>query len=268
MHKQTKKWKNYNNLGRRKPFIAVTISLIHTVFSLIFSIYGPPRLTNGATGEPCSEAAISSLNRQCARCHVTIGRAELVMKARCFLYHVDCFKCLVCDVPLIKGDLFGMFEAVVYCQTHFRQQQEQQMALGASEDFNMANNGFYGGSFDDPGSSFGVPTPGSGIWPPESPGPDGDYVSSDNNNSISPSGRKKKGRRKRDLSDSEAARSCLSFLDPASGLVEKTKRARTSFKHHQLRIMKSHFQMNQNPDSRELKELATKTGLDKKVLQV
>ena len=26
--------------------------------------------------------------------------------------------------------------------------------------------------------------------------------------------------------------------------------------------------MNQNPDSRELKELATKTGLDKKVLQV
>ena len=26
--------------------------------------------------------------------------------------------------------------------------------------------------------------------------------------------------------------------------------------------------MNQNPDSRELKELASKTGLDKKVLQV
>ena len=48
----------------------------------------------------------------------------------------------------------------------------------------------------------------------------------------------------------------------------KTKRARTSFKHHQLRIMKGHFQINQNPDSRELKMLSQKTGLDKKVLQV
>ena len=48
----------------------------------------------------------------------------------------------------------------------------------------------------------------------------------------------------------------------------KTKRARTSFKHHQLRIMKAHFQVNQNPDSREPKMLSQKTGLDKKVLQV
>ena len=48
----------------------------------------------------------------------------------------------------------------------------------------------------------------------------------------------------------------------------KTKRARTSFKHHQLRIMKAHFQINQNPDSRELKMLSQKTNLDKKVLQV
>ena len=33
MHKQTKKWKKYNYLGRRKPFIAVTISFIHTVLA-------------------------------------------------------------------------------------------------------------------------------------------------------------------------------------------------------------------------------------------
>ena len=31
MHKQNKKVEKYNYLGRRKPFIAVTISLIHTV---------------------------------------------------------------------------------------------------------------------------------------------------------------------------------------------------------------------------------------------
>ena len=183
------------------------------------------------------------------------------MKARCFLYHVDCFKCVLCDVPLMKGDLFGMFGAVVYCQTHYRQQQEQQISDEFSQSF------FYEDTVQ-PGQGF---SQGQQRWAASPGGPSDpeSYASAkDNNNSISPSSRKSRGRRKRDISEDEANRSCFPYLDPASGMVEKTKRARTSFKHHQLRIMKSHFQMNQNPDSRELKELATKTGLDKKVLQV
>jgi len=222
-------------------------------------IYGGLRgnLGNGNVPE-------GGLSRQCVRCLISIGRSELVMKARCFLYHVDCFKCVVCDVPLIKGDLFGMFDAVVYCQAHFRQQQEQQMLL--NDEFNQS---FYG--FDDTnseGSYLSTPSGLPGPWATSgSPGgPDSEC--NENNNSIPASSRKKRGRRKRDISEDEASRSCFPFLDPAGSLGEKSKRARTSFKHNQLRIMKSHFQLNQNPDSRELKELATKTGLDKKVLQV
>lgn len=48
----------------------------------------------------------------------------------------------------------------------------------------------------------------------------------------------------------------------------RTKRMRTSFKHHQLRTMKSYFAINQNPDAKDLKQLAQKTGLSKRVLQV
>ena len=43
---------------------------------------------------------------------------------------------------------------------------------------------------------------------------------------------------------------------------------RTSFKHHQLKKMKSYFTMNHNPDSKALKELSIETGLSKRVLQV
>ena len=43
---------------------------------------------------------------------------------------------------------------------------------------------------------------------------------------------------------------------------------RTSFKHQQLRIMKVHFLSNPNPDSKDLKELSERTGLQKRVLQV
>lgn len=48
----------------------------------------------------------------------------------------------------------------------------------------------------------------------------------------------------------------------------KSKRVRTSFKHQQLKTMKAYFAVNQNPDAKDLKGLAAKTGLTKRVLQV
>lgn len=56
--------------------------------------------------------------------------------------------------------------------------------------------------------------------------------------------------------------------DPQPPGQNRTKRMRTSFKHHQLRTMKSYFNLNQNPDAKDLKQLAQKTGLSKRVLQV
>ena len=57
----------------------------------------------------------------------------------------------------------------------------------------------------------------------------------------------------------------------ADGLMvhaPRQKRIRTSFKHQQIRILKSYFALNQNPDAKDLKQLAQKTGLTKRVLQV
>jgi LIM homeobox protein 2/9 len=66
----------------------------------------------------------------------------------------------------------------------------------------------------------------------------------------------------------------------------RQKRVRTSFKHHQLRCMRSYFNLNHNPgliyfllfldkksnkkisDAKDLKNLAEKTNLPKRVLQV
>ncbi|KAF8568485.1 hypothetical protein P879_00975 [Paragonimus westermani] len=52
------------------------------------------------------------------------------------------------------------------------------------------------------------------------------------------------------------------------GMSARQKRMRTSFKHHQLRAMKAYFNMNHNPDVKDLKVLTEKTGLSKRVLQV
>ncbi|KER29674.1 hypothetical protein T265_03777 [Opisthorchis viverrini] len=54
----------------------------------------------------------------------------------------------------------------------------------------------------------------------------------------------------------------------AKDVLEKSKRIRTSFKHDQIHTMKLFFDKNQNPDSKDLKELSIATGLSKRVLQV
>ena len=78
-----------------------------------------------------------SHSRMCARCHGDITCNDLVMKARHCVFHVECFKCAQCDTSLRKGnikrqfikdnqyylnnsgDLFGMFDDVLYCKLHF-----------------------------------------------------------------------------------------------------------------------------------------------------
>ena len=58
------------------------------------------------------------------------------------------------------------------------------------------------------------------------------------------------------------------FGPGSQGSQPRPKRVRTSFKHHQLRTMKSYFAINHNPDAKDLKQLSQKTGLSKRVLQV
>ena len=56
-------------------------------------------------------------------------------------------------MALIKGDLFGMMDAVVYCQAHFRQQQEHNF-----EDFPGGGQPYFG--YDEAG----IPTGFAGLY--------------------------------------------------------------------------------------------------------
>ena len=229
-----------------------------------------------------------------------IQASDLVMKARHCLFHVDCFRCKICDAALKKGDFFGMFEDVPYCQLHYELMVSN--AGGHLQHHPHTPNGPFGGP--DPlnhsptgegnymsggpmGPSEFLPHPSAGGYPPFPPQageppppgwfpgpPDGFPMNDfpyDNNNE--PRLKKQRGRKKRKVDTFAAMNGYLEAggypprMDGPGG-QGKTKRARTSFKHHQLRIMKAHFQINQNPDSRELKMLSQKTQLDKKVLQV
>lgn len=53
---------------------------------------------------------------KCGRCHAGISANELVMRARDLVYHLHCFSCTSCGVPLAKGDHFGMRDGYIYCR--------------------------------------------------------------------------------------------------------------------------------------------------------
>lgn len=233
---------------------------------------------------------------KCARCLQEIQPSDLVMKAKQLLFHVNCFTCDTCATLLKKGDLFGMFMDHLYCRLHYEMASADGLPTSTAQPPHapVPSNGPFtpvdplGHSPD--GVPYGLhmpPFPPPGPYPPPPgevgwyPPPDfppsmggnggGDFQYGDNNNE--PMLKKRRGRKKRKVETFAAMNGYLEAGGYSAGMdgqggPGKTKRARTSFKHHQLRIMKHHFQINQNPDSRELKILSQKTQLDKKVLQV
>ncbi|XP_066569013.1 LIM/homeobox protein Lhx2 isoform X2 [Amia ocellicauda] len=194
--------------------------------------------------------------QRCARCHLGISASEMVMRARDLVYHLNCFTCTTCTKMLTTGDHFGMKDNLVYCRLHFETliQGEYQTHFNHTD---VASSKGQGGLGTGTGNALGLP-----------------YY-----NGV---GTVQKGRpRKRkspgpgaDLAAYNAALSCNEndgdHLDRDTQYTsnQKTKRMRTSFKHHQLRTMKSYFAINHNPDAKDLKQLAQKTGLTKRVLQV
>ncbi|GJQ70926.1 putative zinc-binding domain containing protein [Trypoxylus dichotomus] len=208
--------------------------------------------------------------KRCGRCQATILSSELVMRARELVFHVHCFSCAVCNSPLTKGDQFGMREGVVLCRLHFE----------------MPHPAMY------PSSVYPPPFPSPDLHPhhhhhhPHNPLPPPTPVEPVGKVPFyngAPSTPRQKGRpRKRKPKDLEAMTASLDinsdYLDMSFGRSpgtpgipgsnQRTKRMRTSFKHHQLRTMKSYFAINHNPDAKDLKQLSQKTGLPKRVLQV
>ncbi|XP_041335536.1 LOW QUALITY PROTEIN: LIM/homeobox protein Lhx9 [Pyrgilauda ruficollis] len=183
--------------------------------------------------------------QRCARCHLGISASEMVMRARESVYHLSCFTCTTCNKTLTTGDHFGMKDNLVYCRAHFESllQGEYPPQLSytelAAKSGGLALPYFNGTGTVQKGRPRKRKSPALGV----------DIVSYNSG-----------------CNENEA-----DHLDrdqqpyPPS---QKTKRMRTSFKHHQLRTMKSYFAINHNPDAKDLKQLAQKTGLTKRVLQV
>ncbi|XP_050431918.1 LIM/homeobox protein Lhx2-like [Adelges cooleyi] len=213
--------------------------------------------------------------KRCARCLAGISACDLVMRARDLVYHVECFACYACGAILCKGDYYGIRDGAVYCRLDYERLKHRDLCEL------------------EPMCS--PPRAAGHHWPAAHKG----RPRKKRNVQLSPMTTECNGltelnvlripqstlevMQATDLSSSMESltyetSSLSSPTNPSTaGAMSqqhhqqqqgRTKRMRTSFKHHQLRTMKSYFNINQNPDAKDLKQLAQKTGLSKRVLQV
>ncbi|XP_022908388.1 LIM/homeobox protein Lhx9-like [Onthophagus taurus] len=200
---------------------------------------------------------------RCGRCHAGISANELVMRARDLVYHLHCFSCTSCGVPLSKGDHFGMREGLVYCRPHYE-------LLDYCDPPDPMDLVYRGG--ESPGYYPATPPHHHQKGRPRKRKLGSDGESTCGEMPVTMRMSTLEMLQQGDLSSSmESLAYDSSVTSPASSTgqqSQRTKRMRTSFKHHQLRTMKTYFAINQNPDAKDLKQLAQKTGLSKRVLQV
>ncbi|XP_058793554.1 LIM/homeobox protein Lhx9-like [Phymastichus coffea] len=220
---------------------------------------------------------------RCSRCRAGISATELVMRARDLVFHVACFTCASCGTPLNKGDHFGQRDGLVYCRPHYELiccATDYGSTTGSIEDLTSPGvsplAGYYSGAEQSPIASSGTGGAGAAAGGVQKGRPRKRKLSEVTGSELPVTMRLAAGALEllhpTELSSSMES---LTAYDGSAGSPgghihqsQRTKRMRTSFKHHQLRTMKSYFAINQNPDAKDLKQLAQKTGLSKRVLQV
>ncbi|GFR26681.1 hypothetical protein TNCT_132691 [Trichonephila clavata] len=188
--------------------------------------------------------------KSCSRCHSVVNPSEMVMRVKDLIFHLQCFTCAFCNAPLAQGDTYGMRDNFVYCRSHYDMiTREFLYSLPPTEGYPYA--------LAEP------PVTASGRKGRPRKKKNGDHEAMAGLSPIDPSGC---NIHLPHLDGPNSSRSTPPLNGGGGG--QRTKRMRTSFKHHQLRTMKSYFAINQNPDAKDLKQLAAKTSLSKRVLQV
>ncbi|CAG2117521.1 unnamed protein product, partial [Medioppia subpectinata] len=242
--------------------------------------------------------------KRCSRCGQGIYASELVMRVRDNIYHMQCFTCAWCNTTLAQGDYFGLKDNLVYCRTHYEMltcghflltsENAIHPSTGAAHDrpnqpIMPAYGSIYNGTGAAPVSAVGgAVTTVTGVRkgrPRKRKAADGTPLHDNHSPGVAstPSAQSPTLANSMDsnvvsnlsgsidtgcMSDGQSSMTGSSLMMSGHASGQRTKRMRTSFKHHQLRTMKSYFSINQNPDAKDLKQLAQKTGLSKRVLQL
>ncbi|XP_065225444.1 LIM homeobox transcription factor 1-beta isoform X2 [Planococcus citri] len=84
--------------------------------------------------------------KKCLGCSEKIPAEELVMRASDYIFHLRCFVCVVCGVPLQKGDQFIIKQGQLFCRPDY--EKEVEMMQDFPPDFSFDDASFQSRSHD------------------------------------------------------------------------------------------------------------------------
>ena len=104
-------------------------------------------ITSSETNDREWTSSLSSSSRRfcsrlCTRCHLNIRQDEVILRAKHFIFHLDCFTCVTCHQHLHPGDEFGLKDESIFCRQHFFEQQQQQQQSYDPSAF-LDDSGYY-----------------------------------------------------------------------------------------------------------------------------
>ena len=68
---------------------------------------------------------------------MTITPDQLIMRAKQYIFHIKCFKCMFCDKNLNTGDEYGIKESAILCRNHFYNDMDTNETTVKFEPFNI-----------------------------------------------------------------------------------------------------------------------------------
>ncbi|XP_017104125.1 protein apterous isoform X2 [Drosophila bipectinata] len=229
--------------------------------------FGPP-----SSPESTNDSKITRNLDECAGCGRQI-QDRFYLSAVEKRWHASCLQCYACRQPLERESSCYSRDGNIYCKNDYYRTHYSIAREGDAASSSMSASYPYNTQFGSPHNDSSSPHSD----PSRSIVPTGIFVPASHVITGLPQPARQKGRpRKRKPKDIEPFTANIDlnteYVDFGRGShmssSSRTKRMRTSFKHHQLRTMKSYFAINHNPDAKDLKQLSQKTGLPKRVLQV
>ncbi|CAB3407560.1 unnamed protein product [Caenorhabditis bovis] len=202
----------------------------------------------------CRQDYMRLFSTKCARCANTFERTQLVMRAGCHVFHMECFCCFGCEKRLQTGQEFHIKNNRLLCRAECDMMTDPMVPEFKN---NNNNNSLASTSFDDDSWETSTLTSldNHTTSPPLSPKSDGMRTpvytggahNNNNNNSSGASSSGSSGKKKKD---------------------KQTTRVRTVLNEMQLKILKDCYVQNSRPDAMLKERLVEMTGLNARVIRV
>ncbi|BFZ01536.1 hypothetical protein BsWGS_04574 [Bradybaena similaris] len=200
----------------------------------------------------CKRDYVRLFGTKCSRCGLGFCREDVVMRpTKATVYHLNCFRCIVCNKPLVTGDEFAIREDGLFCRAD-HDVLDRSVTTSPCQDVGS------------PGSAYGSNNNSltcSNNNNHNSINNNQQNISNNNSNSSTPSsGGKDSDNRKPGRGDKSSRGSHKSD--------HKTTRVRTVLNEKQLHTLRTCYNANPRPDALMKEQLTEMTGLSPRVIRV